>query len=346
MDNDNLTKKIAKFTMMVDKLRGFCYDRGKGVSMKEIELTGGKYALVDDEDYEWLSRWKWRCTSGYATRSSPRQCGKRPTILMHRLILGLSEGEVTDHINHNGLDNRRCNLRRCTSSENAQNSLMPESNSSGYMGVIRNKGKWVARIRYDGESARLGQFDTAEEAARVYDIAALELHKEFATTNFPDTTGRLILLSNGRYAIVDSEDYEQLSKWEWDCVQGPANQWYVQRTDGQFMGHLILGGIVNHINGNELDNRRSNLQLSTHTEKLHIRLKQTGNTSGYIGVDWRPANRKWRAQIAGDPKRHIGLFDTPEEAAHAYDEAAKKYHGDFATLNFPDVQNLQIEFTG
>ena len=168
------------------------YWRARGSPMtKRIPLTRGKYAIVDDKDYEWLGQWRWYCDQdermGYAVRGATVN-GKRTTLQMHRVILNLKKGEITDHINGNGLDNRRCNLRKCTPSQNMWNRRKPKNNTSGYIGVDWHKRdkKWQARICRDRKQKHLGCFDDIEEAARAYDRAALELHGEFALLNFPD----------------------------------------------------------------------------------------------------------------------------------------------------------------
>jgi len=104
---------------------------------------------------------------------------------MHRVIL--PDAEEVDHINGNGLDNRRANLRPATGIENRRNRRRSRKNTSGYAGVSWDKvnRKWYAYITADGRMRALGRFDTAEEAALARDRAALELHGEFARLNFP-----------------------------------------------------------------------------------------------------------------------------------------------------------------
>jgi hypothetical protein len=159
---------------------------------RAIQLTQGKYALVDDADYEWLSQWLWFADSNgrhwYAVRNlRSASDGKRGIVSMHREILDIAPQLVVDHINGDGLDNRRCNLRPATPGENLCNRGATKSNKSGYKGIEMDKrnSRWRAVIRMNGIRKRLGVFDTAEDAARAYDAAAKELHGEFAWLNFP-----------------------------------------------------------------------------------------------------------------------------------------------------------------
>lgn len=150
--------------------------------MKEIELSRGQMALVDDEDFDWLSQWKWSYAPvGYAVR---RYEGK--IILMHRLIMDAPKGKRVDHINMNGIDNRRINLRICSHRENLLNRGKQRNNTTGYKGVsyCSRIDKWRASIRDDNaRDLHLGYFKTPEEAALAYNISALKYHGEFAHLN-------------------------------------------------------------------------------------------------------------------------------------------------------------------
>lgn len=151
--------------------------------MKEIALTQGRVAIVDDEDYAVLSKHHWfYVAAGYAKRS-PKKRGE-PQISMARDILGLSykDGRTADHINGDKLDNRRENLRVVRHSQSVRNRLWA-SNPSGFKGVCKRGGRWLAQVASDGKKFHLGMFDTPQQAAIAYDHAALVLHGVYAAIN-------------------------------------------------------------------------------------------------------------------------------------------------------------------
>lgn len=144
-------------------------------NVRTIPLSQGKEALVDDADYDWLNQWKWRAhtrkDTTYAIRSLPRtHDGKlRISILMHRVITECPRHLDVDHINHNGLDNQRSNLRCCSHRENLNNLRRP--GSSSFPGVRFNQGKWRASIKFKNENIHIGTFQTEQNAALAYQIA-------------------------------------------------------------------------------------------------------------------------------------------------------------------------------
>lgn len=159
--------------------------------MKEIKLTQGQVAVVDDADFDWLNQWKWyahkhprgRCF--YAIRNTYKDA-KHQTIKMHRLILGITDPKVLcDHKDGDGLNNQRSNLRPCTITENNRNIAPKRCGFSQYKGVthIKKTGKWKVRIHYDSKDRHIGHYDTAEEAAIAYNEAATRHHGEFAYIN-------------------------------------------------------------------------------------------------------------------------------------------------------------------
>ena len=151
--------------------------------MKEIEMTQGKVAIVDDDDFEYLSQWKWYVN--YNQRGLPYAMrGAKPKVRMHRIVSKTPLGLFTDHINGDTLDNRKSNLRIVTSAENSMNRKPYKSNKFGLKGISISEGKYIhARIKLDGKNIHLGTFDTIEEAAAAYNKAALELFGEFARIN-------------------------------------------------------------------------------------------------------------------------------------------------------------------
>jgi HNH endonuclease len=160
--------------------------------MREIELTNGGVALVDDEDYEFFMLKRWHKTtmkfgSVYAYRTFWMRGENRSlAIPMHSFLMIGHGGESIDHIDGNQLNNQKSNLRSCSRSENMCNHKKRTDNTSGFIGVGAHISGYRASIQLKGHSYHIGCYETAEDAARARDEAALVLHGEFARLNFPE----------------------------------------------------------------------------------------------------------------------------------------------------------------
>lgn len=156
--------------------------------MREITLTKGRVALVDDEDFARFGHLKWTTGSfggriGYAYRTEFRG-GKWGTVLLHREILGATPGQMVDHRNRDTFDNRRANLRFASRSENARNCYRRSSNS-GFIGVSsQTPGTWRGRVSVVDKSYYTPTFKCPLQAALARDILASRLHGEYAVLNF------------------------------------------------------------------------------------------------------------------------------------------------------------------
>jgi hypothetical protein len=152
--------------------------------MQKVSLTQSKFALVDDEDFNRVNLHKWFFHSGYACRTQYMGGGAKHRInklrTMHRFIIGNPPlGKEIDHVNMNKLDNRKCNLRFCTRSENKQNGGVYITNKSGKKGVRQHYLKWEARITKNYHTYYLGLFNSKNKAVLAYAQACHKLHGEF-----------------------------------------------------------------------------------------------------------------------------------------------------------------------
>lgn len=154
--------------------------------MKKIKLSDGCVCLVDDDDLDLLSQYSWFCDRHKYVARSYRIRGKKSHQYMHRYLLNPSKQKVVDHINANGLDNQRSNLRTCTSRQNNYNLRIRNDNTSGFKGVywFEKRNKWIAQIMTDtGKRLHLGCFTDLKEAAHIYNQFAEQLFGEFARLN-------------------------------------------------------------------------------------------------------------------------------------------------------------------
>jgi hypothetical protein len=148
-----------------------------------IPLTKGLFATVDAADFAWLNGFRWHATGTHG-RYYAATIIHGKSVSMHRLLMDPPEGMIVDHIDGNGLNNRRSNLRICTREENRHNTR-PLGKSCPYVGVRRHGDKWRSRITVKGQSLFLGDFDTPHEAAQARDAAARQHHGPYAWINIP-----------------------------------------------------------------------------------------------------------------------------------------------------------------
>ena len=180
---------------------------------RTIVLTQGQVTVVDASDYEWLTQWKWyahwdrKLQKFYATRNLLKAEGiqhfvpsrKRPiygAIRMHRAIMNMKDPfqeMQVDHIDHDTLNNRRCNLRAATPTQNQYNVKLRADNTSGFRGVSRYKDKWRVQISVNGRIAHVGYFATPDSASDAYVAAAKQLHGDFYN---PTSQSRLLVYPN------------------------------------------------------------------------------------------------------------------------------------------------------
>ncbi len=166
-----------------------------GYAFCRIPLTQGKFAIVDPDDFLRLCKRKWFAVKGgstfYAVHSVAPKQGQRYRLYMHREVLPVAENMFVDHINCNGLDNRKANLRPATSAQNIRNrGKRAGKGGSKYKGVFwdNRMRKWRVRIGFNRARLRVGDFSDEIEAAKAYDQAAKQYHGQFASLNFPDAT--------------------------------------------------------------------------------------------------------------------------------------------------------------
>lgn len=160
------------------------------IFMKEIQLTRGMVAMVDDEDFKQLNQFKWKANPGHSTFYASRNIyvskGKWRTEIMHRVIMGVTDSKkMIDHRDHNGLNNQKSNLRVCTNKQNIYNTKSRKNSTSKYLGVSWKPSikRWHVMIQKDGKFKYLGVYKDEKLAALAYNKEAEILFGEFANLN-------------------------------------------------------------------------------------------------------------------------------------------------------------------
>ena len=177
--------------------------------MKEIPLTQGKVAIVDDEDFIAVAIFKWfahkqtKAKTYYAERNIHVAIGRRKPLAMHVYLLDPPDGYQVDHIDGDGLNNRRNNLRICRCSQNQGNARIRKDCSSGVKGVTFRKSKkqWVARIQVNKKRMDLGGYNNLEDAAKAYADASIKYFGEFARPECVSMADHVLKFGKGGVSI-------------------------------------------------------------------------------------------------------------------------------------------------
>lgn len=312
-----------------------------------IPISQGKHALVDLVDVD-LARYKWTVSNGrYAMRRIERQ-GVYQRFFMHRIILerklgrSLADGMVTDHINGDGFDNRRENLREATQLQNMRNLRLRRDNTSQYKGVRRlTASTWEARVN----ERTIGYYDTAESASFAYDKAALEEYGDFARLNHPVDQ---VLAWN-----APTRQFGRKSANGYRGVQAVGDRWQAEikhqkrRLTLGFFDTPQEAALAYDKAALEIYGEKAQLNHSIEQIQGWVppdRLLRKTNTSGFRGVR-KVGRNHWYAQIhvSKEQSIYLGTFNTPEDAARVYDRAALDHWGNNAKLNFPLEKTLAWE---
>lgn len=160
-------------------------------NFRVIQLSQGKETTVDAADYDLLSGRTWRAEkrkhTWYAVTTVRLPDGRRSSLYMHRLILGLTDKRIdTDHRDGNGLNNSRANLRPATRAQNNVNRHFQVMNNNPFRGVRKHYHRWIARVKIDGKERHVGSYASAEAAAKARDAAVFERYGDFERLNFPE----------------------------------------------------------------------------------------------------------------------------------------------------------------
>lgn len=331
----------------------------------KLELKEGIYTIIDDDDYEKVSQHRWHVTRHSNTKRYIIQMylnGERFTLWS--FIYGNTNGLEIDHINRNIFDNRKCNLRTCSRVDNIRNREKLITNTSGYKGVTYHKHSkcWVAQIHKNGKQIVVGRSKNDPIAAAIaYDNAAREIHGKFACLNFPtqeelpnvfDFDSIPITKQIAPKKTLPTSNTSGYRGVHWNKE---VKRWGValringkRKTIGYYNDKIKAALIYDHhafitFGDDALLNfpdpsTRPNIDIN---EPEIRKVITKSNTSGYRGVGWSEKDKKWTATLIIKNKQvERQYFNNIINAALAFDDMARKYHGEkYTKVNFPDINN-------
>lgn len=342
-----------------------CHNQTMANNISVVYLRGGEIAIVDESDYPTVQGLTWyahRNSQNFIGRNVYARCypqvgGCNLPVLMHRMIMGDPEGMVVDHINGCGLDNRRQNLRICTAAENCQNRY-PKHNEL-YVGVHRSGNRYTANVRIQGKQVSIGKFDTAELAAMARDSVVMFYRPQYGRTNYPadtvqpksieairaeiKTTPRKMRVGpsnkSGFIGVAEStagriRAYISIEGRSHSLGYYPSAQVAARAYDSAALYFSATGALkkspgLNFPDEQTVPKAPAELRLESRS------LAKGSKTSSFFGVSHAVGN-KWQTCIRQNGKTiHLGRYSGEEQAAIAYDSAAKFVFGDKAQLNFP-----------
>lgn len=329
----------------------------------EIPLTRGQVAIIDVDDwhlikdYKWHAQWSTSKNGYYAGTNMPNGKGRYSGVGMHRFIMNAKKGEVVDHIDGHGLNNRKDNLRIVSARENAMNKGISIRNTSTVTGVTFEKGckKWRARIGFDKKLIDLGCFYNFDDAVEARRKAEDKYYGEFARRTEPvieeyvapkkerETFSNLwymfgygevycISLSHEQYSIIDICDYEKIRKYTWSYATSNYAIGYVNGASismHRYIKSAPNNKVVDHINGDGLDNRRCNLRLASAVENAWNTKARSSSRTGYKNISL--IKNQWAViMMIGSIQTYLGRFPTLEEALDVRNAAYREHRGEFA----------------
>lgn len=332
--------------------------------VRAFQLTNGMWCYVDANKYHMVCKNVWSAkrekTTYYAVKRENVN-GKQREIYIHEVLFSPPNGKKCDHIDNNGLNNISKNIRYATPDENARNRRTFKNNTTGVTGVHFNKNRnvWSASIGVRLKLLWLGYFQNKDDAIVARKNAEQEYYGEFANKpirtlpdeseieympvkprglRFMDLPIGVIPLTQGKFALVDDDDWDWLIQYTWAYSNGYAVTTINKKS--AYMHRLIMGIesqdlLVDHINRDRCCNYRQNLRIVSDSENNVNRSIDSRNTSGYIGVYFKKENGYYVADFQYKGQRFTkGGFGTAKDAAVERDKFARLYGDGYANLNF------------